>query len=636
MRQCFECGRQTGARYCEQDGMATFVPDLVPSSSTLRQGQIIGGRYRVERYLARGGVGEVYQAVHVRTGGTMVLKTLLLPGEARRFFQEARTTTGLRPHPNLIQIFDFGQSDDGLFYLAMELLTGESLAQRLDRRERITEAEATEILIQVLEGLEHAHSAGLLHRDLKTDNIFLHGLRPGREIAKILDFGLAKGSGLALTQEGMTMGTPAYMAPERCRGDRTEDPRSDLYSLGVVLFESVSGQLPFAAESPIEMMARQIQEPAPDLAALVPVSAPFAAAVALALRKDPAARFPDARAMRLALEEAHQACLVSGRQRAGTVFTGFVSDQATLVMPHPPLDLPPPAAPPTAPAAPRLPRQAWIVLAGIAAVLALWAGQRAAHRHLDRRAERRCVAGTDPVASCRRACQAGATRSCARLGEALLAAGGPAQKAEALAAYQAACDRGEGPACAALGRRLLDGSDGTREELRGAALLQRACEAGVAAACHQLGELYAAGKVVMEDEARAAAYYGRASAGGHAASFLPLGALYMDGRGVPRDPARAAALFQRACEAGAAIGCYYRGTLYESGKGVARDEAGAARLYQQACDAGEPAGCGRLGALYLSGRGVRRDAVQGLALLRRSCKAGHAWACSYLREVDWW
>ncbi len=313
MRTCLQCGKETDALHCPTDGMATVVQGVMPASAILQEGTVFAGRYRIVGVLGRGGMGAVYDAQHTGTGQPVAIKTLLLDnaGDAmavRRFFQEARMTAALQ-HPNTVRVFDFGQSDEGIFYLAMERLRGETLGDmqlRLDAQVRpMTQEEAGRIAIDVLRSLAEAHKAGLVHRDLKPANIYLHDIGTGEHVVKVLDFGIAKSNDAHLTKTGTSIGTPSYMSPEQVMSG-VVDGRSDLYALGVILYGCVAGVLPFQADSSYSMMMKHVAEPAPDLNGLhLPGITPaFAAVVQKALEKKPEDRFADAQAMRDALERA--------------------------------------------------------------------------------------------------------------------------------------------------------------------------------------------------------------------------------------------------------------------------------------------------------------------------------------------
>jgi eukaryotic-like serine/threonine-protein kinase len=282
----------------------------------LRRGDVIAGRYRIDELLGRGGFAAVFAAQHLGLGQGIALKVLLESGgddevALRRFFREARMTSRLQ-HPNTIRVFDFGQDDSGLVYLAMELLTGETLREAfIERRTRgsvFSEREAITIGVAITRSLSEAHTIGLVHRDLKPSNVFVHHLPGDDPLIKVLDFGIAKARDVdsdrqPLTEHGRTLGTPAFMSPEHILGAQL-DGRSDLYSLGVILFLLVSGALPFEGKTPLETFSMHVHRQPPDLRLVSPaLSEAFVQVVERALSKRPERRFPDSTAMRSALLE---------------------------------------------------------------------------------------------------------------------------------------------------------------------------------------------------------------------------------------------------------------------------------------------------------------------------------------------
>jgi serine/threonine-protein kinase len=303
--------------------MATLLVDAPRSEAKgVEKGRLIAGRYRVERMIGKGAFGAVFEAQHVGTGQPVAIK-VLSGGEhddrlaLKRFFLEARVTSGLQ-HPNTVRVFDFGQDDSGLVYLAMELLKGETLRRHLTSRMRngsvLSELEAVTIAIDITRSLSEAHAAGLVHRDLKPENVFLHELPGDERVVKVLDFGIVKNmnAGVTSTGQGTCIGTPAYMSPEQAQSLGV-DPRSDLYSLGVILFQLVSGRLPFVAESPVQLLLQHVNAPLPNLRelAITPnLSEDYVRVVECALAKDPADRFQDAAMMRAAMHD------LSGHVRA--------------------------------------------------------------------------------------------------------------------------------------------------------------------------------------------------------------------------------------------------------------------------------------------------------------------------------
>jgi serine/threonine-protein kinase len=257
------------------------------------------GRYTLERLLGQGTFGRVFEARDSKLGRKLALK-LLNPEQAQhpeirqRFVQEAHAAACIA-HPGIVTVFDAGELDDrGTAYIAMELLAGESLHARLVRRGAMPSAKVREIGRQAASALHAAHQAGIIHRDLKPENIFLvpDPAAADGERVKVLDFGLAKPTLTASvkTQAAMVFGTPAYMSPEQCESTSDIDHRSDIYSLGVVLFQLVTGRLLFDG-SMRELILQHRTTPAPSVRTIISNACPeLAALIASMLEKDPAKR----------------------------------------------------------------------------------------------------------------------------------------------------------------------------------------------------------------------------------------------------------------------------------------------------------------------------------------------------------
>jgi serine/threonine-protein kinase len=301
-----------------KSGERTIAASIGDIIGGLSSGMVIGGRYQIERLIAVGGYSGVYAAKHTQTGQDVALKIVPNADERklRRFLREARVTAALK-HPNTIRVFDFGE-DVGLVYIAMELLKGSTLAEeaahRLQQGRVFTQLEAIEIGAAITRSLGEAHTLGLVHRDLKPQNIFLQEVPGSEPVLKVLDFGIVKltpdaeldlGSRTPgeLTMVGRVPGTPNYMSPEQATAS-VVDARADLYALGIILYQLVAGAPPFdAAKSSQAILEHHVSASLPDLrrAAKTPVSERFVHIIERALEKDPDRRFPYASTFRNAL-----------------------------------------------------------------------------------------------------------------------------------------------------------------------------------------------------------------------------------------------------------------------------------------------------------------------------------------------
>ena len=247
--------------------------DLAPGTTV--------GEYRVEKKIGEGGMGAVYSAVHPMIGKRAAIKVISAAlgtdaSAVNRFVQEARSVNQIG-HPNIVDVFAFGELPDGRNYFVMEHLQGESLAERIARAP-MQLGEVIEIIDQVADALEAAHEKQIVHRDLKPDNVYLAASRGGRMMVKLLDFGIAKlssadgpetGGGIAKTRTGMMMGTPGYLSPEQARG-RNVDHRTDIYALGCMTFEVVTGRIPFTADNAMDIVLMHMTAPPPRTSSVWP------------------------------------------------------------------------------------------------------------------------------------------------------------------------------------------------------------------------------------------------------------------------------------------------------------------------------------------------------------------------------
>ena len=253
--------------------------EFAGNNAPLAPGQELEGKYRVARQLGGGAMGLVYEGYHLRLEKAVAIKVLRpelasVEDLRERFEAEARAAAAIG-HPNIVTVTDLGQTPNGALYFVMDRLRGESLGERLEREGKLDVAATVRITSQVLAGLEAAHALKLVHRDLKPDNIFLSKAPGGREIAKILDFGIAKalasvGKRKQGTRLGSTVGTPLYMSPEQAVASPDIDHRSDLYAMGVILYQMLAGRPPFEGAEPMAVLAAVMTTTPPPLRALCP------------------------------------------------------------------------------------------------------------------------------------------------------------------------------------------------------------------------------------------------------------------------------------------------------------------------------------------------------------------------------
>jgi serine/threonine protein kinase len=313
MLQCPRCGRQfsNDVAVCPHDHAplqadATIADVLIDPLL----GRVFEGKYRLDERLGGGGMGTVYRATHLLIDRPVALKVLSqrFVGDQtaqQRFRREARAA-GRIHHPNAVTVTDFGTTDDGYLYIVMELLEGQTLRDLLAHDAPLDPARAVSVMLQACAAVGAAHEAGLIHRDLKPANIFIEQRPNLPAVVKVLDFGVAKFAVEehdddydTLTQVGAIIGTPRYMSPEQCSGAAQLTPAADVYSLGIILYEMLTGVVPFNAETPLAIALKQVSEaPAAPREVVPSVPAALERVVLHALTKNPQARPHDANELR--------------------------------------------------------------------------------------------------------------------------------------------------------------------------------------------------------------------------------------------------------------------------------------------------------------------------------------------------
>ena len=382
LKICPHCGAEyeLDQRFCPKDGttlrLQNETGDLV--------GAIVADRYHVLRKLGEGGMGQVYLAEHVKMGRKSALK-VMNPGLVKdadaisRFNREAANASRIN-HPNVADVYDFGETPEGIIYLAMEFVDGPPLTKLIEAEGPLPAARAASIVRQTAEALAAAHDMGIVHRDLKPDNIMVARSRDGSDLVKVVDFGIAKaadGASQKVTKTGLVVGTPEYMSPEQLAGDKL-DGRSDIYALALVAFNMLTGRLPFPAETVQESMIMRLTEAPRKLSEMRPEvawSPDVQSALDRALERDAKARFASASEFGRTLSQALEGMVVglrdAGREPRGALGSAIAPDPshgalpATLVRggrgsPVAGDEITAPVAP--HPPAPRIPRRATFAL----------------------------------------------------------------------------------------------------------------------------------------------------------------------------------------------------------------------------------------------------------------------------------
>ena len=316
-------------------------------------GMLIAGRYRIHRLLGEGGMGQVYLAEHEAIEKKVALKVLrpeysIKPDIVARFQQEAISASRIK-HPNVLDVFDFGRLDNDCFFLAMEYLEGNDLADEIVKQRVLDPVRGLRITLQVCRALAAAHGRGVVHRDLKPENVFLQRTADGEVIVKIVDFGIAQlrsneeaaatePKRRRLTKTGMIFGTPEYMAPEQA-GGRNADLRVDIYALGVIMYEMFTGAVPFTGDTFIGVLTRQLNDPPPHMITVAPdlkISPELQGVIMQALAKQPEQRHQSMSAFAQAILDTPEGRMLGGGHQASMIpdvpasqFAGSPSSHST-------------------------------------------------------------------------------------------------------------------------------------------------------------------------------------------------------------------------------------------------------------------------------------------------------------------
>ncbi len=667
---CYVCGTATPPGFDMRTGERVAVSRSGVTAVELRTRlqRALGPGYELGPRVGAGGFAEVYRAQDLRLKRSVAVKVLrpdlgLSPGMLERFQREAETIAALR-HPNIVPIFDVGQAS-GIAYLIMPYIEGESLRARMEREGAMPIPEVRRILREAAAGLGAAHEAGVIHRDVKPENIMLEG-RDARVL--LMDFGIAKAvggeeetpateEGVApqLTSTGIIVGTPQYMSPEQACGDKTIDARTDQYSLGVVGYRLLSGSLPFEGESTRAVLYKQLVSDPPPLMDKVPnAPAGLAAAITRAMAKEPRERFAS-------MEEF--AAMVSDEEAALTA-----ANLSAVSVAAKPVKKTPEASRPGGKS-----RRGWLAAAaGIAAIVLaavyLNGGSRggadfqpistiggldgaelvdsnsvtpiapAVNATAPQAAGRNTAAPTTPATTARAtntpARQPVAEQSrqpTARTDGGCNALVGAGDWESAFGACSSAAEAGDATAMRHLASMYDRGVGVTADPVQAFGWYRRA-SASDAEAKFQLSRMYEVGRGTQRDARANLAMLREAADMGHRQAILTLASRLETGAGLNRDYNEAAQWYQRAASSGSVPAMLKLADWARRGRGMTRDLAQSVAWYRQAGEAGSAEGAWMAAKAYLDGDGVERDETTGMTLLREASRLGNSQAASELKR----
>jgi serine/threonine-protein kinase len=575
-------------------------------------GDIVLDKYEITGVLGKGGMGLVLAARHREHRELVALKVLLpalrdKPELCARFAREARAGIRIKS-PHVARVYDV-DTVDGVPFMVMEHLTGQDLAAVIHKRGPLPVEEAADLLLQACEPVNEAHALGIVHRDLKPGNLFLTTAADGLPFIKVLDFGISKTTvddDVSVTASHAVLGSPLYMSPEQLASSRSVDARSDVWSLGVMLYEMLAGKAPFSGDSFPMICAAILGGSYPRLSEARPEVPPeLERLVSEALVTDREDRLPTVEAFAVGLapfgtEAGRASCAriqrLAARARAVSapgVAAGEAGDAGEA-------GTAPPAIGDTA-----VPPPGQSTTAGFTRSPS--AGESVRDRPSSRKLRNVALAAAAVAASTLTAAAVAPRLSRWRASSPASASGARADLADAGAPPE--CASGATAACKA------------------------ACEGGSPAACNALGRLYAQGEGVARDDAAAVSFYARACDLNYPIACVNLGAQHFEGSGVPKNESLGARFFLRGCEAGVPQGCLDVSIAYAQGRGVPKDPGQAWTYADRACGAGLAAGCVRLGLARMLGEGVAKDVKAGLAQLDGMCTRGEPEGCEALAHL---
>lgn len=594
----------------------------------MKIGEVVDERYRIIRLIGEGGMGVVYEVRHERIGQKFAMKCLhheadIDEEQSARFTKEASAAT-LIGSEHIVFVTDHGETPDGALYIVMELLDGEDLQGLLKEEGRLAPNRAIELTLQICDALGAAHDRGIIHRDLKPANLFLVHREGVGEWIKVLDFGIAKfrtsatGRSMTMTKTGTTLGTPYYMAPEQFGNSGSVDHRADIYSVGVILYEMISGSLPFAAPSYEELLLQIVMEEAPGLGGLCPELDPaLCDAVMRSITRYPEKRYQSMSELAEALRpfmESSEGTAPTEQSSPGALAPVALEAKTRPWSPDEPLQdeqipaseafdrrsFPPDlelefdGEPPTWRGKSR-----WPLMGAVLLVIAICVGAFVALPHLD---------GDSSTPSASEESRRGGVaensdREVPQVGSAALMRDATNLDAGDISPTHDPVRPQESIDTTATGRsertsrptkeRGDDGQEAAITSNTIAEACRRDCDKGIAAQCTALANRYKAGLNIERDLDKAVEFYRRGCDGGHGIGCIKLGAMHR-GKG---DHGKAVELFDRACKQGFYGGCTDLGRMYEKGQGVTLDVGKAQEIYQRTCEKGYQVACTAAGRL---------------------------------------
>jgi uncharacterized protein len=563
-------------------------------------------RYQILNEIARGGMGVVFRAHDPATGQDVAIKVLIhgalaTPTTQKRFIREAQALAKVR-HPNVVRVHACGVASGGEPFIAMELVDGESLDTRLERDGPMDPSEAVGVVSQLCSAVGACHRAGILHRDLKPDNVMV----TERGVLKLTDFGLVRDldpsmSRTQLTKTGVYLGSPGFWSPEQAGGKLAQiGVRTDVYGLGAVLFALLSGRPPNVGETLLEILA-STREPKPKPSTFNPrVPAWLDRVVARTLATHPNDRLADPTELAEALAAGDVAITGIGSRALWVAsILGVVLVVGALALWGRNTPIATPTGPPPGVAPPPTSEEDVVVATTTPKAVK-----------------------PDPanVARWRRLAKSYATGD-----------GAERNLTEAVFWYRKVANAGDSDAMFTLGAFYALGRGVTSDAAEAARWYRKAADLGNPDAMCTLGAYFANGKGVKQSYSEAVRWTQMAvDAAGHPAAMTNLGLFCQSGNGVKRDDAKACRWFRKAADAGNSDAMYFLALAYGAGAGVKQDDAEAARWYREASDAGSRDASFNLGAAYSAGRGVTQDYTEAARWYRKSADAGSAAAMNNL------